>query len=371
MGYLVPLTEFGHYLMFSLLVGHVFLQFIPETKKPHNLIPKQILLMCTLGIMVFTFIPVLQDILYFKNSVGIISSAVSVITDFEIGRTWLIICILSTILWITIYVRGSNFFQALLLLLMIFAIGIASHSTSISFWPGILSHTTHFLLVTIWGGILLNVAWFTMDRNNWSSFLRWFTPVAGLCFIFIVITGFVMMFFVINKGQYVNSWAVPYGRMLLIKHISIVPLLAFALINGFLSRKILRLDEFDPRVWLKAESLFLTIVFFCTGVMGTLSPPHEVDYTIHASASSTWFNWIFAQVPIQVEFGPSVASVILMFISILFLTLIIVSFKMMTPAFAMIFGSCFIIVVYFGLIFSVHNRIEEGISFLVQGIFQA
>ncbi|MDQ6596378.1 copper resistance protein CopC [Bacillus salipaludis] len=38
-----------------------------------------------------------------------------------------------------------------------------------------------------------------------------------------------------------------YGQMLLLKHISIIPVLIFAFINGVLSRKSIKLPSFNPR----------------------------------------------------------------------------------------------------------------------------
>ncbi|SMQ76554.1 Putative copper export protein [Bacillus sp. OV166] len=362
MGYIIPITEFGHYLLFSILVGHVVLLFIPETRKPKIHISKPLLLLCPLGIILFTFAPLLQVILYFNNSGGFLSAVLTVLTDFEIGRAWIFICILAVLLWITIYVNGSRFFRAQWLLLMIFAIGNASHVASIDFWPGVFSHSIHFLVVSVWVGVLLHVGWFSSNRENWSSFLRWFTPLAIGCFVVIIITGFMIMFVVVNKEQYLNSWQVPYGRMLLIKHISIIPVLTFAFLNGFLSRKTVKLPSFNPRPWIKAESLTLLIVFYCTGVLGTLPPPHEVDATQTLAANPTWLEWLLAKntfISGQVELVPTISSALLIVISLLFLFLILISYKLMSHTLAIVFGTCFIITIYLGLMFAVNLDTEN------------
>ncbi|WP_223587755.1 copper resistance D family protein [Neobacillus bataviensis] len=356
MSYLIPFTEFGQYILFSLLAGHVVLLFVPENKIPSTFISKPVLLLCTLGIIVCTFAPILQAVLYYKNSFGLLSATVSVITGFQIGRAWIFLCLFSLFLWVTIYVNGSKFFRAQWLLLMIFAIGNAGHAASLAFWPGILAHTIHFLAMTIWVGLLLNVGWFSRDRDKWPNFLRWFTPLAMGCFIIIVISGFFLMFFVMKSGQYLNSWQVPYGRMLLLKHISIIPVLAFAFINGFLSKKSTKLSNFNPRTWLRAESIILMIVFFCTGVLGTLSPPYEVSSGFSTAAKPTWMDWLLAKniIPFsKVELAPTVPSAILMLISLLFLSLILLSFKKTSVAFAIVFAISFILTIYLGLMYSV------------------
>ncbi|MGG1677092.1 copper resistance D family protein [Neobacillus sp. NRS-1170] len=360
MSYLIPFTEFGQYLLFSLLAGHVVLLFVPENKRPNTLISKPVLLLCVLGIIVLTFAPILQAILYYKNSFGLLSAIISVVTGFQIGRAWIFLCLFSLCLWVTIYVNGSKFFRAQWLLLMIFAIGNAGHAASLTYWPGIVAHTIHFLMMTTWVGVLLNVGWFSRDRDNWPHFLSWFTPLAMVSFIIIVISGFFLMFFVMKSGQYLNSWQVPYGRMLLLKHISIIPVLVFAFINSFLSKQSMKLSNFNPRPWLRAESIILLIVFFSTGVLGTLSPPHEVSSGFSTRDKQTWMDWLLAKnitLFNQVELAPTVPSAFLMFISLLFLFLIFISFKKMSPAFAIIFAVSFILTIYLGLMFSVTIRI--------------
>lgn len=356
MSYIIPFTEFGHYLLFSILVGHVVLQFVPEAYKPNIIIAKPVLLLSTLGIILFTFAPLLQLILDFAEDYGFLKAAKIAVFASSIGRAWIIIFILSAFLWITIYVDGAKFFRAQWLVLLIFAIGNAGHASTISYWPGIISHTIHFLMTSIWVGILLNVGWFSRDKGNWSKFLRWFTPSAIVIFIIILTTGFFLMFFMIDRGQYLNSWLVPYGRMLLIKHISIIPVLAFAFINGFLSKKAMKLQGFDPRLWIKAETVTLLIVFFFTGVLGTLTPPHQVDSSLASGINPSWLNWILAKnisLQNQLEILPSVPSALLVLIAVLFLSFIFLSFKKMSPIFAFIFGSCFILTIYLGIMFSV------------------
>jgi copper resistance protein D len=371
MNYLIPITEFGQYVLFSILVGHVVLHFIPETRKPKIQISKPVLLLCPLGIILFSFAPLLQLILFFNGSDGFLAAASTVLSDYEIGRAWLFICSLSILLWITIYVDGSRFFRAQWLLLMIFAIGNASHVASVDFWPGVLSHSIHFLVVTLWVGVLLLVGWFSKTRENWSSFLRWFTPLAICCFLVIVITGFMLMFMVVNREQYLNSWLVPYGRMLLIKHISIIPVLAFAFLNGFLARKTVKQPNYDPLPWIKAESILLLIIFFCTGILGTLSPPNEVDITKTASIDPTWVDWLLVKNTLvfgQVEFAPTLFSILLMIVSALFLVLILISYKITSHAFAIVFGACFIVTIYLGLMFSVKFDSEKEGTYSYQEV---
>jgi copper resistance protein D len=356
MGYLIPVAEFGHYLLFSILMGKVVLQFVPESNKPKIEVSKTLYLLCCLGIIFFTFMPILQVVLFFKESVGLIEATISVLRDFQIGRAWMAISIFALLLWIFIYFERDKFLQAICLILMVLAVGSASHVASLSFQPGLYFHTVHFLMVTIWVGVLIHVAWFSKGTNNWLGFLKWFTPLASICLLVVFVSGFFLMSYVDPINEYVNGWAVPYGRMLLIKHIAIVPVIVFAFINGVLAKKsVLRLD-FDARPWVKGESIVLLLVFYCTAVVGTLSPPHEVDLVQATEQGPTWEKWLltnYQPADWQVEFLPTPSSFILIMISFLFLALMIISFKKTRPILAGVLAVSFILTSYLGVMFSV------------------
>ncbi|MBT2663185.1 hypothetical protein [Bacillus sp. ISL-45] len=352
---LTPLSELGSYLVFSILAGHVALQFVPLSKKPAIHIPKKVLLLSCLGIYLFTFGPVAQVISYFSGSVGFTLAVYSVLTDFEVGKAWLFIGLMSVLLWFSLLFNASKYIQAAILLLMILAVGYASHVASLSGWAGFSSHSIHFLAVTLWIGILFHVAWFAKDQSNWSSFLSWFTPFAITSFLIILISGLTLMSYVVKPEDYVSSWAVPYGHTLLLKHISIIPILFFAFLNGLLARKSRFSDYFDPSPWLKIESIMILMAFYFTSILGTLSPPHEVDFTIKTEGAFPWVEWILGINILStqtLEFIPMLPSILLFIISILFLTLIFISFKKVKPLVALFFGLSFIFAMYFGLLLS-------------------
>ncbi|WP_026564123.1 copper resistance D family protein [Bacillus sp. UNC41MFS5] len=356
MGLLIPIAEFGNYLLYSILVGHVALQFVPETNKPKINIPVPVLLLSTLGIIIFSLGPIAQTVSYFQGGVGLPLAIKSVLLDFQVGKAWIFIGFMATFLYLAILLKGSKYVQTILLLLMILAVGYSSHSASLSFWPGLLSHSTHFLIITLWTGILIHVAWFSKEWSNWSEFLRWFTPFAVFCIIIIIISGIYLMLFVVEPRDYVQTWVLPYGQMLLLKHISIVPVLVFALINGVLSRKVLKLPTFNPKPWVKAESVILLLVFYFTAVMGTLSPPHEVEFTVKSEGASKWVEWLLGKnilSTLQLDLVPSIQTGLLIIVSILFLLMIIISFKRVKPILGVLFGVGFIVALYFGLILSI------------------
>ncbi len=351
----IPIAEFANYFLFSLLVGHVVLQFVPEDNKPKINIAKPFLLLSTLGIIIFSVVPIVQPILYFNEGFGLGMALRTVLFDFLVGKAWLFIGFMATFLWISIMLNVSKYVQAFLLILMIGAVGYAGHVASLSFWPGFISHSLHFLMVTIWVGVLIHLAWFAKELPDWSKVLRWFTPMALVCFILTIISGFILMFYVVDIKSYAKAWVLPYGQMLLIKHISIIPVMVFAFINGILVRKTITLPKFNPRPWLRGESIFLFVIFYITGVLGTLSPPHDVDYTVKYEGPAKWVEWLLGKNIIStsnIHLVPSLQSGLLILCSIIFLLMIVVSFKKFRPFLSVLFGVCFIVVIYMGLMLS-------------------
>ncbi|MEH7013262.1 CopD family protein [Neobacillus niacini] len=355
MNVLIPIAEIGNYIVFSILIGNVALQFVSETNKPKINISRSVLLLSTLGIFIFTLGPVAQTISYFSDSVGLTLAIFSVLTDFQVGQAWTFIGFMSVFLWMTILLKGSKYLQALWLFLMILGVGYSSHVASLSFWVGLFAHSAHFLMVTLWTGILILVAWFSNDQQKWAKFLRWFTPFAILCIIIIIFTGLTLMINVVEPKDYVQSWVLPYGQMLLLKHISIIPVLVFAFINGVLTKRALTFPSFNPRPWIKVESIVILIVFYFTSVLGTLSPAHEVEFTVKSEGASKWVEWMFGKdilTTLNIGFTANFQSVFLITISVLFLALILISFKKVKPLIAVFFAISFIFAMYFGLMFS-------------------
>ncbi|OPX02495.1 copper resistance D family protein [Geobacillus sp. LEMMY01] len=358
MPFIVSLSEFFNYIFYSLLAGHVALSFVPDEKKPKIIIPKPMLLLSILGIIVSSFGPVLQVIFYFSDGSDYFNQkSWSILTDFQVGKAWIFIDWVATFLWMTVYVEGSKYLQAFWLLLMILAVGYASHVASLSFWTGLLSHSIHFLAVALWTGILIHVAWFSKNLHNWMTFLKWFTPFAIGCMVIILTSGFSVMLFVVDISDYINSWVLPYGQMLLLKHISIIPLLAFALINGILLRRLSAQPNLNIRAWLKAETIIITVIFFFTSILGTLSPPHDIDFTVKSEGASKWLEYLIGKTiitPVNLKPMFSIEGFFLILFGFMFLVMIFLSFyKKMKPYFAVVCGLLFIVCTYFGLMVSI------------------
>ncbi len=357
MSQLIPITEYVTYMLFSYLVGYIFLQFIPQSKKPVTQVSKQSLLLSVLGIIVLTFLPVVQVITFFSEE-GLFSlTAYSILTEFQVGIAWLYGSFFAVLLWMTIYVEGPKYLQALFIIIMILSVGYASHASTLDAFPGLLSHSVHFLTITIWFGVLLHVGWLSKGIVNWNEFLRWFTPLSIGLIVILTISGISLMLFVVDPRDYANSWVLPYGQMLLLKHISILPILVFGFINGFLSRKTKQDEQFNPLKWVQAETFILMIVFFLTGVLGTLPPPHQINATLIQEGPALWIEPLLGQnieAPFSVQLNFALQSTFLFIVALLFISMMIISFyKKISPMIALGFGIAFIISTYLGLMFSI------------------
>ena len=121
--------------------------------------------------------------------------------------------------------------------ILIQAFGWSSHASSYDQVKGFYNHSAHFTAVSVWAGILFVVSWFSKNHSNWLNFLKWFTPVAIVCFISTIMTGFILMTFAVEFKDYPNSWMLPYGQALLIKHLLIIPLMIYAMINSILIKR--------------------------------------------------------------------------------------------------------------------------------------
>jgi putative copper resistance protein D len=334
MAYLIPIGEGITYVLFSFLIGHVVLKFVKKDKKPEIRIPKPFLLLTVLLVVVFSFLPVLKIILSFYHMAGLSQTIQSVLADFQAGQSWLMTSAAAACLWIVIYLDGSKYFQGVLLLFMIAALGYASHAATLSFWPGIASHSIHFLSVTLWTGVLLHTAWFSKKTANWQAFLSWFTPFAIVCMTVLTASGLIVMTFVVDLNDYVHAWSLSYGQVILLKHISIVPLLVFAFLNGFVGK---RAAHIQTLVWVRAESLVVMIVFFLTGVLGTQAPPHDVNTTLRSDGASPLFEFIKdskIEAPIEIGFAFSLNGMLLFIFAALFLGMIVISFIKKRNAYA-------------------------------------
>ncbi|UOQ92056.1 CopD family protein [Halobacillus shinanisalinarum] len=284
---MVFITETLVYLSFSLLMGTMLGYSILAERMPSFHVPKRWLLLSTVGVGLLSLGPALAIIINFTEEMSIWSAGQLVLLKFQVGQVGLLIFLVSSLLFCIIYFydlakdRLQAFLGLVLVLLLVVGQGAVSHAFGLQGYWGLTVHTLHFLGVIVWIGLLFIFGWFTNENADWQSILKWFTPIAVICVIVLIAAGYFTMDIVIKNDQetttiftqYGNSWLTDYGQALLIKHLLTVPLLLYALMNGFIYRYHLSKDPSHRlQPWIKTESVLALLVFAVTAFMGQQTP---------------------------------------------------------------------------------------------------
>jgi putative copper resistance protein D len=359
---MITISEVLVYLCFSILIGSFLIALLPSSLKPEVEVRRWIQIVATIGIAFFSFIPIFLLVLNLDKRNGFSETLQMVLYTFEVGKAWIFTFLVASILFIFLLSfknqkkRIYSIVGLILTFLLILGLGWASHATSIEHIKGFITHTTHFAAVTVWIGILLMVSWFSKGTSNWLNFLKWFTPVAAVCFCITIISGLVLMTFVVDFATYTNAWMLPYGQLLLIKHLLIIPLLVYAALNSIFIKKKLQTDpSFNPKPWAKVEGLVVLLVFSVTAALGHQSPPSE--NTFKNEGPSKLFSYFYQGQNLQafrVELTLNATGLSLLILSILFIWLTIYAFLKKAPAWTtFLLSILFVFSSYLALIWSI------------------
>ncbi|OCA86674.1 copper resistance D family protein [Bacillus sp. FJAT-27986] len=358
----VIFSEVALYLCLSILMGSFILSIVPNHHRPSISVGKKYMILAAIGVGLFSFSPVLIRILNLQQRVDWQGRIQTVLLTFEIGKAWIFTTIVMLILLLFIakfHQREDSKYSWIGCILTIFLImGLAwsSHASTSEQIIGFLTHFVHVTAVTVWVGILFVISWFSKNQENWLQFLRWFTPIAISCVLVTAASGIVLMTFVIDLSQYPNSWMVDYGQFLLIKHILIMVLLAYAFVNGILIRRRLREDEtFNPVPWVKAESIVALLIFSATAAMSQQSPPSAG--TLEHEGLSFLFELFYQgqyYSGMDVQMSVNSISILLITIAFLFLALLFYAFiKKASSMITLVLSIFFVLSSYLALIMSV------------------
>ena len=352
------------YLCFSIIIGSFLLSIVPSIYRPGFNVPKGVLMAATAGIAIFSFVPVLQIILYLYQDIGFVQTFKSVLFTFEVGKAWIFTYLVSNLLFIYIVwfdYRKKALYACIGIVftfILILALGWSGHASSYDRVWGFFNHTAHFTAVSVWVGILLVVSWFSTNYSNWLNFLKWFTPVAIICFVTTILSGLFLMTVVVDYKDYMNSWMLPYGQALLIKHLLIIPLIIYAFINSvFIKRELKKNANFNPIGWTKAESLVVFLIFSATAVLGQQEPPHDIKTTLASSGVSKLFD-LFYQGNLTrdsvIVLGLELNGIMLLVIALSFLGLTIVSYIKRAPnLFSFFMSVLFVVAAYLSVMVSI------------------
>ncbi|CAM4132843.1 CopD family protein [Paenibacillus alkaliterrae] len=360
---MIYISEGLLYVCFAILSGALLLRLVPVDRRPSVHAPNALLLACAIAIPILSYAPIHQLALLFVKDFDMTYGAVlkSILLDINTGKAWV---------WTAIGSAGLAFLLGLksfrndkhtpkvalfITFLLIIWLGYASHASSLYGFRGLITHASHFLAVSVWIGILLVISWFSKDNANWQTFLRWFSPVAVASVLVTLIAGLVLMSF--TTPDYINAWMLPYGQMLLMKHLLIAPLLLFAYSNGFLYKKLaIRNPAFNPKRWLQAESLIALLVLSATGVLGQQTPPHSVKETLQTVSPSPLFTGLYKgsfSPDVSLQFTLHMESILMLAAAALMAGGLLWMYRAdrLIPAFIM--GILTAVFGYFGLMFSI------------------
>ncbi|QAY65197.1 copper resistance D family protein [Paenibacillus protaetiae] len=297
---MIYVSEALLYVCFALLMGTFVLRIVPEHRRPDIHVHNGLLFAAAIAVPILSYAPIHKTAVLFSKDFDMSYFTIlkQILTEINSGKAWLWTLIGSAGLAVLLALKSFRNDKHMpkvglfITFLLVIWLGYGSHSASIEGTKGIVVHTAHFLAVTVWIGILFVAGWFARSSQNWDSFLRWFSPVAIICVLLAIAAGILLMTF--TAPQYLDSWMLPYGQMLLIKHLLIVPLLVFAYTNGVAYRSKIKKDkQFNPRPWLKAESVVALLVFIATGILGQQTPPHNVQQTLQSVSPSPWFSGLY------------------------------------------------------------------------------
>lgn len=345
---LVILSQILLYVCFSILFGYFILALVPEKYRPAFKVRTSILQFSVIGILIGGFVPALYVVTFIAPRVGLIDAFMTVLTVYTIGQAWLAAAAVGLAMLVCIKLwdeQSSALYklaQIALLIGLVATIAWSSHASSVDFALGFSSDLLHLLSVSIWVGILLVISWFSTSSDNWLSFLKWFTPVAAVCFSVTILSGIFLLEVMIPS--YTNAWAVDYGQGLLIKHLFIIPLAFYALMNGvFVKARMERNASFNPIPWARLESVLLLVIFTITAIFSQQSPPM---HSISASDVSSIFKLTYSGEIVSgltVGLGFNGFTILFILITLLFIALSIIAFVKKAPTWLCFIFACSIV----------------------------
>ncbi len=249
-------------------------------------------------IMITAYYPVIDLASRLSTDTSFLLNLLNITMHYQIGKSWLVTALLVIFMMIFTKVKKdskrSSIIKIIALIAVLISIGAASHSSTITKWSGMFGHSVHLISVTIWAGTLIIVSWFSVNKHNWILFLTWYTPLARTCFFIVMAAGLYLMSLTVSYQDYPDSWILPYGQSLLIKHVMLVPLLYFIFINSrWVKKRLIYNPTFDPRRLARVETIFILFIFIVTGTLGQNSPPHNIKETWNGEGYSVLFQLFF------------------------------------------------------------------------------
>ncbi|RDW16153.1 copper resistance D family protein [Oceanobacillus chungangensis] len=360
MDIIVIISQALLYLCFSILAGSFLLLLVPSSYRPNIKIPKYLLLISAIILPVFAFFPVLDSILFIAPRLGLLESFKIVLTTYTVGTAWDFTLIGSVLLVLLISLARPKekdtfaFLGTVLTFGLILTVAWSSHAGAMEPITGIISHFIHLTAASIWVGVVLIVGWCAINHNNWLKFLSWFSKIAIGCLTATAISGILLTNVMVDG--YTDSWMVSYGQGLLIKHLFLLPLVFYALLNGLIVKyKVSKDITFNPIPWVRVEGLILFVIFTITAIFSQQSPPHG-NYLTNDAVSPLFrlFHDVIIDSSNTIGFTVNLNIVYFFFLCISLVGLIILSiYKKASIMITFLLSCLFVMSIYFMLMISV------------------
>ncbi|KMK77738.1 copper resistance D family protein [Alkalihalobacillus pseudalcaliphilus] len=271
------------YIFIILLTGILLISLKPDRDK--DIRGKRFLKWGSIvGLILTTGVSVYQlcHMLYTQFSLPLSEAIFQVLTKFQAGHAWLAIVFC---LFVMMIIEGTSqkrshrfteYSQLFLLIGIMFFISLTSHSGASEGLLGSLVHLLHMLAFSFWLGPLFVMAWLTKPKESIHDFHRWFSPLAMFTFSMLVISGILLMNFLIPN--YMNSWAIDYGQAMLWKHLLFIPVIVFGFRHLYLLKKYPQwLSKIEYQRSFRVESLYAFLVLAISSWMTEREPPLEIS----------------------------------------------------------------------------------------------
>ncbi|WP_062047231.1 copper resistance D family protein [Bacillus sp. JCM 19034] len=359
------ITNWLLYGSLSFVMGYTILQAISTDRRP-TIHAKTIYQISLYMIPILLIVPVVRviNVLYRQFGLTVGESIQTVLFEYNVGQSWFISSVISFIL-IVLTKKNMGWFHVILAGLLIAVTSWSSHAASIEGWSGFLGNYIHFLAVTVWIGVLVVVAWFSSNESIPPAFFKWFSFIAACSVSAIILSGFLLMGIIVP--EYVQSWLLTYGQLLLIKHLLFLPLLAFGLHHLLLGMREEVKSSLKVKRSFKIEVVIAFIILLISAIMTEQTPPHEVIRTLQTESVTPIIQlFIGENAPIGViHLAHSISGLLFMLVAIVaFINGCYQLFKNKSLQLSLVSYGVFVLTIYLSLMMFVQigaNEVDEKV----------
>ncbi|GAE24430.1 hypothetical protein JCM9140_357 [Halalkalibacter wakoensis JCM 9140] len=287
------------YICFSFLMGYFFLYALSANVRPALKEADRFLKILLILVPLLLLVPVIRVVITLVQqfSVPLFEAITTVVLDYSTGQAFVLAIIISIIFLGSFPVLKGSWYSVILVFLLIVLASWSSHGAAVAGIFGFVGNTLHLVAVAIWIGILAVVGWFSLNNQNLRLFTRWFSFVAVGAVAVIIVSGFMLMSAIVP--QYVQSWMLSYGQLLLLKHILFLPLLVFGFHHLLLGVRKEQSNKEKISKSFQIESVMALVIFTLSAFMTEQTPPHEVAQTLQTESVS-WVMQFFLSDPISI-----------------------------------------------------------------------